>query len=151
MVTGKTAELRAQRRWADARGVRYDAFGCVRVLADNLREPLDAAACPVHTGASMAGSSERCAHCRAPVVRGDVFCCAGCRSAHALLSQAGLTRYYEIGSGLGASTRSTAARYSVSATAGTAEATRTPQRSSHPLIFIPILPAPDKAMPAAQR
>lgn len=35
--------LRAQRRWADARGVRYDAHGCVRDLADNLRLPLDAA------------------------------------------------------------------------------------------------------------
>lgn len=43
MVTGKTAQLRAQRRWADARGVRYDAHGCVRTLADNFREPLDAA------------------------------------------------------------------------------------------------------------
>lgn len=44
MVTGKTGELRAQRRWADARGVRYDAFGCVLEFADNLRAPLDAAA-----------------------------------------------------------------------------------------------------------
>ena len=44
MVTGKTAQLRAQRRWADARGVPYDAYGCVRTLADNFREPLDAAA-----------------------------------------------------------------------------------------------------------
>ena len=41
MVTGKTALLRAQRRWADAHGVRYDARGCVRALADNLRAPLD--------------------------------------------------------------------------------------------------------------
>lgn len=41
MVTSKTALLRAQRRWADAHGVRYDARGCVRVLADNLRVPLD--------------------------------------------------------------------------------------------------------------
>lgn len=40
MVTGKTALLRAQRRWADVRGVRYDARGCVRELADNLRVPL---------------------------------------------------------------------------------------------------------------
>lgn len=44
MVTGKTAQLRAQRRWADARGLRYDAYGCVRRLADNLRAPLDGAA-----------------------------------------------------------------------------------------------------------
>ena len=44
VVTGKTALLRAQRRWADAHGVRYDAHGCVRDLADNLRVPLDGAA-----------------------------------------------------------------------------------------------------------
>jgi hypothetical protein len=43
VVTGKTAQLRAQRRWADAQGVRYDAYGCVRTLADNFREPLDGA------------------------------------------------------------------------------------------------------------
>ena len=41
MVTAKAALLRVQRRWADAHGVRYDARGCVRVLADNLRAPLD--------------------------------------------------------------------------------------------------------------
>jgi hypothetical protein len=41
VVTGKTSFLRAQRRWADARGVRYDAHGCVRDLADNLRTPPD--------------------------------------------------------------------------------------------------------------
>jgi hypothetical protein len=43
VVTGKTSLLRAQRRWADAHGVRYDAHGCVRELADNLRAPLDCA------------------------------------------------------------------------------------------------------------
>jgi hypothetical protein len=43
VVTGKTALLRAQRHWADAHGVRYDARGCVRDLADNLRVPLDEA------------------------------------------------------------------------------------------------------------
>ena len=37
MVTGKTELLRAQRRWADAHGVHYDARGFVRALADNLR------------------------------------------------------------------------------------------------------------------
>ena len=41
MVTGKTELLRAQRRWADAHGVRYDARGFVAALADNLRAPLD--------------------------------------------------------------------------------------------------------------
>lgn len=44
MATGKTVVLRGQRRWADARGVRYDARGCVRELADNLRAPLVGAA-----------------------------------------------------------------------------------------------------------
>lgn len=44
MVTGKTALLRAQRRWADAHNVEYDARGFVRELGDNLRTPLDAAA-----------------------------------------------------------------------------------------------------------
>lgn len=47
MVTGKAAKavlLRAQRRWADAHGVRYDARGCVRDLVDNLRVPLAGAA-----------------------------------------------------------------------------------------------------------
>jgi hypothetical protein len=43
VVTGKTVLLRAQRRWADARGVRYDAHGCVRELADNFHLPLAAA------------------------------------------------------------------------------------------------------------
>jgi hypothetical protein len=44
VVTGKTDLLRAQRRWADAHGVHYDARGCVRALADNLRAPLDESA-----------------------------------------------------------------------------------------------------------
>jgi hypothetical protein len=33
--------LRAQRRWADTRGVPYDASGCVRKLTDNLLAPPD--------------------------------------------------------------------------------------------------------------
>jgi hypothetical protein len=41
VVTSKAALLRVQRRWADAHGVHYDARGCVRALADNLRAPLD--------------------------------------------------------------------------------------------------------------
>jgi hypothetical protein len=36
--------MRAQRRWADAHDVPYDASGCVRNLADNLLAPFDAAA-----------------------------------------------------------------------------------------------------------
>jgi hypothetical protein len=44
VVTGKTELLRAQRRWADAQGVPYDARGFVRALADNLRASLDESA-----------------------------------------------------------------------------------------------------------
>jgi hypothetical protein len=36
--------LRRQRRWADTRGIRYDARGYVSELADNLGEPLSPAA-----------------------------------------------------------------------------------------------------------
>jgi hypothetical protein len=41
VVTGKTALLRTQRRWAERRGVPYDAHCCVRELRDNLLTPLD--------------------------------------------------------------------------------------------------------------
>lgn len=41
MVTGKTALLRTQRRWADARGISYDAYGCVRNPGENFIAPLD--------------------------------------------------------------------------------------------------------------
>lgn len=41
MVTGRTALLRTQRRWADARGIAYDALGYVREPADNFFVPLD--------------------------------------------------------------------------------------------------------------
>jgi hypothetical protein len=44
VATGRSDLKRAQRRWADARGVEYDAQGCVRDLADNLLTPLDAVA-----------------------------------------------------------------------------------------------------------
>ena len=42
-VSSKSELARKQRRWADARGIRYDARGCVRELADNLFEPPSAA------------------------------------------------------------------------------------------------------------
>lgn len=42
-VSSKTEIARKQRRWADARGIRYDGRGCVRELADNLFEPLSVA------------------------------------------------------------------------------------------------------------
>jgi hypothetical protein len=44
VITGKAALLRAQRRWAERRGVLCDAHGCVRELRDNLLAPLDDAA-----------------------------------------------------------------------------------------------------------
>jgi hypothetical protein len=44
VVSGKTELLRAQRRWADAHGIPYDARGFVHALADNLRAPLDESA-----------------------------------------------------------------------------------------------------------
>lgn len=60
MVTGKTALLRAQRRWANAHGVRYDAHGCVRQLGDNLRAPLDEAAlAELRRGSELAPGSAR--------------------------------------------------------------------------------------------
>ncbi|MBW2509850.1 MAG: heavy metal translocating P-type ATPase metal-binding domain-containing protein, partial [Deltaproteobacteria bacterium] len=40
----------------------------------------------------------RCIHCAQPLV-GEAFapsCCRGCRAVHALLSKAGLTRYYDL-------------------------------------------------------
>lgn len=39
-MSSKGDLLRRQRRWADVRGVRYDARAFVRELADNLRAPL---------------------------------------------------------------------------------------------------------------
>lgn len=39
-MSSKNDLLRKQRRWADERGVRYDARAFVRELADNLRAPL---------------------------------------------------------------------------------------------------------------
>jgi hypothetical protein len=44
MVSSKADVMRRQRRWADARGIRYDARGFVRDLRDNLRAPLSRAA-----------------------------------------------------------------------------------------------------------
>jgi hypothetical protein len=43
VASGRSDFKRAQRRWADAHGVGYDALGCVRDLADNLLSPLDTA------------------------------------------------------------------------------------------------------------
>jgi P-type Cu2+ transporter len=37
-----------------------------------------------------------CLHCGSESPRGD-FCCAGCEAVHGLLSNAGLTKYYELG------------------------------------------------------
>ena len=60
MVTGKTALLRAQRRWADARGISYDAYGCVRELGDNFMMPLDdALVAELDRGSELAASATR--------------------------------------------------------------------------------------------
>lgn len=60
MVTARTFLLRAQRRWADAHGVRYDARGCVRDLADNLRTPLrDAVLAEVRRGSELEPGAKR--------------------------------------------------------------------------------------------
>jgi hypothetical protein len=60
VATGKTVVLRGQRRWADARGVRYDARGCVRELADNLRVPLvGAALSELYRGSELTPSAKQ--------------------------------------------------------------------------------------------
>ncbi len=48
-------------------------------------------------------SPQACQHCRTPLPReagSDRFCCNGCRQAYALLSEAGLGRYYDLLSGV---------------------------------------------------
>jgi hypothetical protein len=60
VATARTSLLRAQRRWADACGVRYDARGCVRDLADNLRVPLvGAALAEVERGSELEPGAKR--------------------------------------------------------------------------------------------
>ena len=51
-------------------------------------------------------TSQTCLHCRAPIPtsssgQADPYCCNGCRAAHALITEAGLTRYYELSQGAG--------------------------------------------------
>lgn len=45
----------------------------------------------------------RCAHCAQPLVNDafSPFCCRGCRAVHAILTTAGLTRYYDLRRGPG--------------------------------------------------
>jgi Cu2+-exporting ATPase len=45
----------------------------------------------------------RCLHCDGPTPDGEDFCCSGCRAARALLSSAGLDRYYALRGGPGLS------------------------------------------------
>ena len=41
-----------------------------------------------------------CLHCAGPLAEGDErFCCAGCEAAYALLTEAGLDRYYTLRDG----------------------------------------------------
>ena len=44
-----------------------------------------------------------CLHCRLPLATGTTssFCCRGCEAVHALLADAGLSRYYDLGGGEG--------------------------------------------------
>ncbi len=44
-----------------------------------------------------------CLHCRLPLATGCAsdFCCRGCEAVHALLADAGLSRYYDLGGGEG--------------------------------------------------
>ena len=44
-----------------------------------------------------------CLHCRLPLATGctSAFCCRGCEAVHALLADAGLERYYDLGGGEG--------------------------------------------------
>lgn len=44
-----------------------------------------------------------CLHCRLPLSYGEPgdFCCRGCEAVHRLLSEAGLSRYYDLGGGDG--------------------------------------------------
>ena len=60
------------------------------------------AACEVPTGQAQT-SVARCVHCAQPLVDGRFapFCCRGCRAVNAILSKAGLTRYYELRGGPG--------------------------------------------------
>jgi Cu2+-exporting ATPase len=45
----------------------------------------------------------RCVHCGLPLKRGasSAFCCRGCEEVHRLLTDAGLTEYYDLGGGAG--------------------------------------------------
>jgi Cu2+-exporting ATPase len=60
------------------------------------------AACDVSSAQSLPSVS-RCAHCAQPLVNDAFapFCCRGCRGVHAILSKAGLTRYYDLRRGPG--------------------------------------------------
>jgi hypothetical protein len=60
VVSGKTALLRTQRRWAERHGVPYDAHGCVRDLRDNLLAPLDdVALAELNRGSELKPSATR--------------------------------------------------------------------------------------------
>ena len=50
-----------------------------------------------------AAPAHGCLHCGASLAAADIdgFCCRGCAAVHALLEQAGLSRYYELGGGRG--------------------------------------------------
>jgi Cu2+-exporting ATPase len=53
--------------------------------------------------AAVSLSIATCLHCRLPLATGATssFCCRGCEAVHALLEDAGLSRYYDLGGGEG--------------------------------------------------
>ena len=51
------------------------------------------------TAPAAAGARTSCLHCGSEVANGSAFCCAGCETVHALLHEAGLDRYYDLGQG----------------------------------------------------
>lgn len=57
--------------------------------------------CPIPAPRPL--SEPRCIHCAQPLVDGAFapYCCRGCRTVHAILQKAGLTRYYDLRHGPG--------------------------------------------------
>jgi P-type Cu2+ transporter len=63
---------------------------------------------PVGSAPASASTKElareaTCLHCKLPLATGSTsaFCCRGCEAVHALLTDAGLSRYYDLGGGEG--------------------------------------------------
>jgi Cu2+-exporting ATPase len=61
------------------------------------------ASAPASASAKEIDEEATCLHCRLPLATGctSSFCCRGCEAVHALLADAGLERYYDLGGGEG--------------------------------------------------